>query len=67
MLTDNEVLAMTRRVLENSIGSVGSDTRWDTTRMLDQYHGRKYGTEIEGRSQVVMRDVVRGHLGQRRL
>lgn len=58
MLTDNEILARTRRLMENSIGAVGSDTRWDTTRMLDQYHGRKYGTEVEGRSQIVTREVL---------
>lgn len=58
MKSDNEVLAMTRRLLENSIGSVGSDTRFDTTRMLDQYHGRPYGTEVPGRSKIVTREVL---------
>ena len=58
MKTDNEILAMTRRLLNNSIGSVGSDTRFDTTALLDQYHGRPYGTEVPGRSKIVTRDVL---------
>jgi len=58
MLSDIEIISACQRMLENSIGSVGSDSRWDTTRMLDQYHGRPYGTEVEGRSQVVTREVL---------
>lgn len=58
MKTKSEVLGIVRRQLDNCIGAVGSDAIHDTTDALNYYHGEPYGTETEGNSAVVTREVL---------
>lgn len=58
MKSESEILSIVRRQLDNSIGAVGSDAIYDTTDALNYYHGRPYGTEEEGCSRVVTREVL---------
>ena len=42
---------------QERIASRRGDLEEDRANAIDHYHGRPYGDEVEGRSQVVMRDV----------
>lgn len=56
-LTDREIIAAIDAQAERSYGADGTLER-DRAQALDYYNGRPYGNEIDGRSQVVTRDVL---------
>lgn len=57
--TDDELRAIVQRQLEQSIGYDGKGDLPDARlRALRYYRGEKFGNEIEGRSQIVSRDVA---------
>lgn len=52
-----ELLSIVNSQLNNAIGAYDSDLDDDKADSLDYYHGRPLGNEVDGRSQVVTRDV----------
>jgi hypothetical protein len=56
-LTNTELVAIIRAHRRESIGAEDGELSNDRASALDHYHGRPYGNEVEGRSQVVSRDL----------
>lgn len=56
-LSEREILAAIDAQAERAYGSDGTLDD-DRAQAMDYYHGRPYGNEVEGRSQVVTRDVL---------
>lgn len=57
-LTDSELRAIIGARLGNTLSSTDAELRDDREKALDHYYGRPYGNEIEGRSQVVTKDLM---------
>lgn len=57
-LTDDEQRAIIASRLSDTINSTDSELRSERKSALDFYYGRPLGNEIEGRSQVVSKDVM---------
>lgn len=57
-LTDRDLLAIIRQHRANSFGAEDGDLAGERATALDRYHGRPYGNEVEGRSQVVDRSTM---------
>lgn len=57
-LTDSEVRAILAQRLSDTINSTDSELREDREKALDFYYGRPLGNEIEGRAQVVSKDMM---------
>lgn len=57
MLSDSELISIIKSHRDNSLGGVESDLAAERAKALDHYHGRPYGDEVEGRSQVVSKDL----------
>lgn len=57
-LTSNDLLSIIRSHRRDSLGAEDGDLSNDRARAMDHYHGRPYGNEQEGRSQVVSRDLA---------
>lgn len=57
-LTDDELRAIVGRRLSDTLSSTDSELRKDRVIALDHYYGRPYGNEIEGRSQIVTKDLM---------
>lgn len=57
--TDDEIISIVQGQLEQSVGYDGKgELTGDRIRALRYYRGEKFGNEIEGRSQIVSRDVA---------
>lgn len=57
-LTDDEKRAIIARRLSDTLTGNDSELRADREKALDYYFGRPLGNEIEGRAQVVTKDVM---------
>lgn len=57
-LTDSEQRAIIAARLSDTLNSTDSELREDREKALDFYYGRPLGNEIEGRSQVVSKDIM---------
>src|SRR6185369_3052828 len=57
-MTDAELLGAISAAEEMSLGTSRGQVATDRTEAMDRYLGRPYGDEIQGRSQVVSRDVA---------
>lgn len=53
-----EVIAILEHEIEQALGHMSSFIAEDRRRSLSYYYGRPFGNEIEGRSQVVLTDVM---------
>lgn len=56
-LSNRELLSIIHAHRANSLGSEDSDLSNERAAAMDHYHGRPYGDEQTGRSQVVSRDL----------
>jgi hypothetical protein len=57
-LTERDLLGIITQHRDDSLGAEDGDLSGQRARAMDHYHGRPYGTEVEGRSQVVSRDLA---------
>jgi hypothetical protein len=57
-LTDSEILARAQSEVTSTIGRWGSEISNERAAALDYYLGEQYGDEVEGRSQVITREVM---------
>jgi len=57
-LTDSQILARAQMEVTSTIGRWGSEISNERAVALDYYLGEQYGDEIEGRSQVITREVM---------
>lgn len=58
MKTEAEVVRILKSQISNAISGYNSTLESDQSDALDYYHGKKYGNEQEGRSQIVTREVL---------
>ncbi len=57
-MREQELISIIRGHRANSLGVQDGDLSNERAKALDHYHGRPYGNEVTGRSQVVSRDVA---------
>jgi len=57
MMDDRELVAIIRAQRDDSLGMEDGDLSNQRATALNHYHGRPYGNEVEGKSQVVSRDL----------
>ena len=57
-LTDSQILAKAQMEVTSTIGRWGSEISNERAVALDYYLGEVYGDEVEGRSQVITREVM---------
>lgn len=57
-LTDQDLVSIIRAHREDALGADEGDLSTQRAKALDHYHGRPYGNEMDGRSQVVSRDLA---------
>lgn len=57
-LTDDEQRAIIGQRLSDTLSTTDAELRKDRESALDHYYGRPYGNELEGRSQVVTKDLM---------
>jgi hypothetical protein len=57
-LSDSEVLSILDSHRRQSLGDESSELATDRASAMDHYHGRPYGNEQDGRSQVVSKDLA---------
>lgn len=57
-MTNEELVAIIKSHRANSLGAEDGDLSDERAQALDHYHGRPYGNEVDGRSQVVSRDLM---------
>lgn len=57
MLDDKQLVAIIESHRRNSLGYEDGDLSNERAKAMDHYHGRPYGDEVEGRSQVVSKDL----------
>lgn len=57
-MTPTELVAIIQAHRRDSLGYESGELSNDRASAMDAYNGRPYGTEVEGRSQVVSRDVA---------
>jgi hypothetical protein len=53
-----DLVSIIRAHRDNSLGVEDGELSTERAKALDHYHGRPYGNEVEGRSQVVSRDLA---------
>lgn len=56
-LTERDLVSIIQAHRRDSLGAEDGDLSNDRAKAMDHYHGRPYGNEVEGRSQVVSRDL----------
>lgn len=56
-MTDNDLVAIIRSNRRDSLGVEDGGLSNERAKAMDHYHGRPYGNEEEGRSQVVSKDL----------
>ena len=61
-MDDRELIAIIQAHRRDSLGYEDGDLSQQRAKALDRYNGRPDGKEVEGRSQVVSRDVAVTHL-----
>jgi hypothetical protein len=57
-MTPNELVSIIKSHRRDSLGYEDGDLSQQRAKAMDHYHGRPYGNEVEGRSQVVSRDLA---------
>jgi hypothetical protein len=57
-MNNSELLALIQSHRTNSLGAEDGQLSTERAKALDHYHGRPYGDEMEGRSQIVSRDLM---------
>jgi len=57
-LTDRNLIAIIKAHRDDSLGADAGDLATQRATAMDHYHGRPYGNEVDGRSQVVSRDLA---------
>jgi hypothetical protein len=57
-LTDRDLVGIIKAHREDSLGAEDGDLSSQRATAMNHYHGRPYGTEVDGRSQVVSRDLA---------
>jgi len=57
-LTERDLIAIIEAHRRDSLGAEDGDLSDQRAKAMDHYHGRPYGNEVEGRSQVVSRDLA---------
>lgn len=57
MLEHDQLIAIIQAHRRNALGYEDGDLSNERAKAMDHYHGRPYGDEVEGRSQVVSRDL----------
>ena len=57
-LSIDEQRAIIGECLSNTLSTTDAELRRDRESALDHYYGRPYGNEIDGRSQVVTKDLM---------
>lgn len=57
-MTDRELVSIIKHHRANSLGTEDGDLSRQRAEAMNHYHGRPYGNEVEGRSQVVSRDLA---------
>lgn len=57
-MTNSDLVSIIRTHRRDSLGVEDGELSSDRARAMDHYHGRPYGNEQEGRSQVVSRDLA---------
>lgn len=57
-LNELDLVAIIKAHRQNSFGPDGGELVQERAAAMDHYHGRPYGDEIEGQSQVVSRDLA---------
>src|SRR5580765_3740626 len=57
-LEEDEVKSIIQRELENALGNNDGDLARQRQEALRYYDGEKFGNEVDGRSEVVMRSVL---------
>lgn len=57
-LSERELVAIIRAHRRESLGAEDGDLSNQRATALDHYHGRPYGNEMEGRSQIVTKDLA---------
>lgn len=57
-MTDNDLVALIRSHRRDSLGVEDGDLSSERADAMDHYHGRPYGNEVVGRSQIVSRDLA---------
>jgi len=57
-MTKSELIQHLEQEIDSSLGFSESKLTDQRTDALDRYYGKKYGNEVEGRSQIVTRDVA---------
>jgi len=57
-LSDDELVSIIEAHRRQSLGDEGSSLASERAEAMDRYHGRPYGDEQEGRSQIVSKDVA---------
>ena len=57
-LTDKDLVSIIRAHRRDSLGAEDGDLSNQRAEAMDHYHGRPYGNEVEGRSQVVSKDLA---------
>lgn len=57
-LAERDLIAIIRQHREDSLGAEDGDLSSQRAKAMDHYHGRPYGNEVDGRSQIVSRDLA---------
>jgi hypothetical protein len=57
-LTETDLVAIIESHRKDSMGTEDGDLSNQRAEAMDHYHGRLYGNEVEGRSQVVSKDLA---------
>lgn len=57
-MTETDLVSIIRSHRDNSLGVEDGELSTERAQALDHYHGRPYGNEVDGRSQVVSRDLA---------
>jgi len=56
-MDDLKLLSIIKSHRTDSLGGESGDLSTERAAAMDHYHGRPYGNEVDGRSQVVSRDL----------
>lgn len=57
-MNNEELVAIIQSQRDDSLGAEDGDLSSQRAKALNHYHGRPYGNEVEGKSQVVSRDLA---------
>jgi hypothetical protein len=57
-LSERDLIGIIKAHRADSLGSEDSDLTNQRAESMNRYHGRPYGNEVAGRSQIVSRDLA---------